>query len=117
MVRGVWTRGLEIERLLNESLIKPIAIDVRMLKSPTTDKLKSTDKLKPEHISVFRYAKIVRGCIVASLDRFFTREATIHPLRILVYRKTVMCSGFNLSVDFNLSQRHPHSSEVDLKGF
>jgi hypothetical protein len=71
--------------------------------SPTTDKLKSTDKLKPEHITVFQYVKILRGCIVASLVLFFTKEATIHPLRILTYRKTVMCSGFNLSVDFSLS--------------
>ena len=60
--------------------------------SPTPDKLKSTDKLKPEHITVFWYVKILRGCIVASLVRFFTREATIHPLRILTYQKTVMCS-------------------------
>ena len=35
--------------------------------SPTTDKFKSTDKLKPEDITVFRYVKILRGCIVASL--------------------------------------------------
>jgi len=71
--------------------------------SPTPDKLKSTDKLKPEHITVFWYVKILRGCIVASLVKKRTREATIHPLRILTYQKTVMCSGFNLSVDFNLS--------------
>ncbi len=32
----------------------------------TPDKLKSTDKLKPEHITGFRYVKILE-CIVASL--------------------------------------------------
>ncbi len=46
---------------------------------------------------------MLRGCVVASQVKKRTREATIHPLRISTCRKPVMCSGFNLSVDFNLS--------------
>ena len=40
--------------------------------SPMFDKLKLFDKQKPEHITVFRYVKILRGCIVASLVTLWT---------------------------------------------
>jgi len=39
-------------------------------------------------------------CAKPSTSVFFTREATLHPLRILTYRKTVMSSiygGFQVS--------------------
>jgi hypothetical protein len=41
--------------------------------------------------------------LIKQLEKKRSSEATIHPLRILTYGKPVMCSGFNLSVDFNLS--------------
>lgn len=34
----------------------------------------------------------IRSRLANTLDRFFTREATMHPLRILTYGKPVMCS-------------------------
>ncbi len=45
--------------------------------SPTTDKLKSTDKLKPEHIKVFRYVKILRGCVVVYLVKSVPKNCNV----------------------------------------
>jgi hypothetical protein len=57
----------------------------------------SSDIEQSEHITGFWYVKILRGCIVASLGENTSREATIHPLRILTYRNPVMCSDCSIS--------------------
>ena len=72
-------------------------------KSVTPDKLKSTDQLKPEHITVFRYAKILRGCVVASGPFFHQRGNNTPPKDFSVPKNCNVLWFQFLSVDFNLS--------------